>query len=251
MQSDKIRISAVSFLNTLPFRYGLNHAEDMQSIAQVEYDIPSVCAKRLLSGDVDVGLIPIAALKNMNDYHIVSDYCIGAQDQVDSVYLFGDVPVEKMQKIMLDYRSRTSAGLTRILASEYWKVEPEWIKADKGFENNITGNTGGLVIGDKALELADAFLYRYDLAREWHNHTGKEFVFAAWVSRKPLSESFIKVFNKALTFGLKHIDDALEELGDNYRHLPAGYYLKQSIDYHLNDSKRQSLQLYLKKLKSV
>ncbi|HKK66987.1 MAG TPA: menaquinone biosynthesis protein [Bacteroidales bacterium] len=251
MQSDKIRISAVSFLNTLPFRYGLNHSEDIQNMARIEYDIPSVCASRLLSSDVDIGLVPVAALKEMSNYHIISDYCIGAQDQVDSVYLFGDVPVEKMQKIMLDYRSRTSAGLTRILASEYWKIEPEWIKAEKGYESSISGNTGGLIIGDKALEMADRFSCRYDLATEWFRHTGKEFVFAAWVSRKPLPEYFIETFNRALSNGLSHIDEALAELGRKYKHLPARHYLTKSIDFSLTESKLQSLNLYLKKLESV
>ncbi|MFO7880835.1 MAG: menaquinone biosynthetic enzyme MqnA/MqnD family protein [Bacteroidota bacterium] len=246
-----IRVSAVSFLNTLPFRYGLNQSEEISKHARIEYDIPSVCAQKLISGEVDVGLIPVAALKDIPDYHIISRYCIGARDKVDSVYLFGQVPVHKMESIYLDYRSRTSAGLIRILAEEYWHTSPEWKKASPGYEKQISGKTGGLIIGDKALELADDFTCRYDLANIWRKFTGEEFIFAAWVSRKKLSDEFLQAFNDALEYGIKHPDKAVEAMGNKYRHLPALDYLKNSIDYSMTDSKRKSLTLYLKKIKKL
>ncbi|MFO7791147.1 MAG: menaquinone biosynthesis protein [Bacteroidales bacterium] len=247
----KIKISAVDFLNTLPFRYGLENSEFIASHTCIDYDIPSVCAARLKNGDADIGLVPIAVLPELKDHEIISDYCLGAKKQIDSVFLFGQQPVDKMSEILLDYRSRTSVNLVRILANEHWDITPTWIEASRGYETKIQKHTGGVIIGDKALELSNHFAYRYDLAEAWHALTGEEFVFAAWVTNKKLPEFFKKEFNVSLQYGIKHIDKALKKLGDKYKHLPAEMYLKNRIDYHWNNSKKQSMQLFLEKIKKI
>ncbi|MGM0650151.1 MAG: menaquinone biosynthetic enzyme MqnA/MqnD family protein [Bacteroidota bacterium] len=251
MTTKNLRISAVDFLNTIPFRYGLESSDFINRHADIDYDIPSVCAEKLINGNADIGLVPIAILPELKNFEILSDFCLGAKKQVDSVFLFGQVPVQNMSEILLDYRSKTSVNLIRILADEYWNIKPTWIKAPVGYENRIKDNTGGVIIGDTALEMADHFAYQYDLAETWYNYTGKEFVFAAWVSNKNIPSDFKKEFNVSLQYGIKHIDKALKKLGDKYKHLPAEMYLKNRIDYHWNNSKKQSMQLFLEKIKKI
>ncbi|NQX96939.1 MAG: hypothetical protein HRT73_03545 [Flavobacteriales bacterium] len=101
MRVKKIKVSAVSYLNTLPFIYGINNSEVMEGI-DLSLDIPSDCAKKLLSGEVDLGLVPIAILPQLKEYHIISDYCIGAEGKVDSVALYSDVPLNEIEYIYLD-----------------------------------------------------------------------------------------------------------------------------------------------------
>ncbi len=249
--SKKTRISAVDFLNTLPFRYGLEHSDFIASNANISSDIPSVCAAKLKHGEVDIGLVPIAVLPELNNYEIISDYCLGAKKQIDSVFLFGQKPVSDMSEIFLDYRSRTSVNLVRILANELWHINPKWTHAERGYEGKIENNTGGVIIGDKALELSNHFPYRYDLAEAWHTLTGKEFVFAAWASNKKLPGFFKKEFNVSLHHGINHIDDALKTSGNKYNHLPAEMYLKHRLDYHWNESKEQAMLLFFKKIKNM
>ncbi|MDA3820280.1 MAG: menaquinone biosynthesis protein [Candidatus Delongbacteria bacterium] len=251
LMDQKIKISAVDFLNTLPFRYGLDNSEFIASHTCIDYDIPSVCAAKLKNGDADIGLVPIAVLPELKNYEIISDFCLGAKKQIDSVFLFGQQPVDKMSEILLDYRSRTSVNLVRILANEHWHITPTWIDASRGYERRIQHYTGGVIIGDKALELANRFTYKYDLAENWHALTGEEFVFAAWVTNKKLPEFFKKEFNVSLQHGINHIDDALKTLGQKYNHLPAEMYLKHRLDYHWNDSKRQAMHLFFKKTKNI
>ncbi|MGC9331292.1 MAG: menaquinone biosynthetic enzyme MqnA/MqnD family protein [Bacteroidales bacterium] len=247
----KIKISAVDFLNTLPFRYGLENSEFIASYTCIDYDIPSVCAAKLQNGNADIGLVPIAILPELKDYEIISDFCLGVKRQIDSVFLFGQQPVDMMSEILLDYRSRTSVNLVRILADEYWNIAPEWKHASHGYETKIQKHTGGVIIGDKALELSRHFAYKYDLAEAWHALTGEEFVFAAWVTNKKLPEFFKKEFNVSLQHGINHIDEALKTLGQKYKHLPAEMYLKHRLDYNWNDSKKQAMQLFLKKTKNI
>ena len=62
----RIKISAVSYLNTLPFIYGLEHS-GLLSTVELSRDIPSECARKLLAGEVDVGLVPVAVLPELAD----------------------------------------------------------------------------------------------------------------------------------------------------------------------------------------
>ena len=95
MENPKIKVSAVSYLNTLPFIYGINNSEVVNDI-KLSLDIPSDCGMKLLSGEVDLGLVPVAILPQLKEYHIISDYCIGAEGKVDSVALYSDVPLDEI-----------------------------------------------------------------------------------------------------------------------------------------------------------
>ena len=66
----KIKISAVSYTNTLPFIYGLENSKIINHI-ELSKDIPSVCAKKLISNKVDIGLVPVAIIPKLNNYEII------------------------------------------------------------------------------------------------------------------------------------------------------------------------------------
>ena len=65
---DKIRISAVKYANTYPFMYGLIESGFEKKVI-LETDHPAECASKLISGKVDIGLIPVAALPLLKEYH--------------------------------------------------------------------------------------------------------------------------------------------------------------------------------------
>jgi chorismate dehydratase len=213
----------------------------------VQEDIPAECARKLLEDEVDLALVPVAILTALKEYHIVTDYCIGADGQVDSVKLYSAVPLEEVKSVLLDYQSRTSVNLARLLFSRHWKMSPAFVAAKEGFEQAIGGTTAGVVIGDRTFSLNGKFLYEYDLAAEWKLLTGLPFVFAAWVSRRKLPESFINRFNAVLKSGIDGIDEALEQCHYSPRldRATAREYLTQRIDYQLDDKKKRALELFL------
>src|ERR1035437_10531456 len=94
---DKIRISAVKYANTYPFIYGLIESGFEKKVI-LETDHPADSAAKLISGRVDVGLIPVAALPFVKDYHIISDFCIGANGNVRTVMLFNKRPLFEKKK---------------------------------------------------------------------------------------------------------------------------------------------------------
>ena len=148
----------------------------------------------------------------------------------------------------MDYQSRTSVALLKILLKEYWQLNPELKKADVGFEENIKGKHAALVIGDRAFALNDKHAYIYDLSAIWKEMTGLPFVFAAWVANKKLPQDFIIAFNKALEKGLSDIDTALVLEGANYPNCTNPEdYLNNKISYNLDAEKQKGMELFLKK----
>ena len=241
-----VKFSVVSYLNTLPFLYGIQHTPQLAGQISLQLDIPSVCAQKLKDGTVDAGLVPVALLPHLPQYHIISNYCIGAVGKVKSVLLLSHVPLEEIQQVMLDYQSRTSVTLVQILAREYWKITPEFVNTTQGFEATLQGTTAAVIIGDRTFGLHDKYTYVYDLAEEWQRFTGLPFVFAVWASNKPLDEAFLADFNAALHYGLQHKAEAAKLVNlPNVDEAEALEYFEKYISYELDVDKRKGLELFL------
>jgi len=245
------RISAVSYLNTLPFIYGIENSGFLNpSEYKLSRDIPSVCAKKLENNEADIVLVPTAAISKMPDINIISDYCIGANKNVLSVLLVSQKPLSELKNIYLDYQSRTSINLVKVLSKFYWKKDFIWLNSLIGYENKIKENTGGVIIGDRALELSAHYRYKYDLAAEWNNFTGLPFVFACWVSKLNININFINKFNKSLEWGIEHINN----IKPNYPNLSNEFirnYYKFNIDYNFDNKKHDGMKLFFKYLKEI
>ena len=242
----RIRVGAVSYLNTKPLLYGIKRSGLMDRIDLIE-DYPSRIATMLVEDKIDVGLVPVAIIPKLNEYHIITDFCIGAEGNVASVCLFSEVPMEQIEKVLLDYQSRTSVNLAKVLLKHYWKKELILEDAKEDFREFIGGTVAGVVIGDRALIQRKTSKYVYDLGAEWIAMTGLPFVFAAWVANKKLDEGFITEFGQANAYGLKHIDEVIAE--NNFEPYDLNEYYKKNISYDLTEEKRKGLKLFLSYLK--
>ena len=182
----------------------------------------------------------------MQEYHIVSDCCIGAVNRVGSVMLYSAVPIEHISKIYLDYQSKTSNNLVYILSKHHWKISTIWQDSSTGYENEIKGTTAGLIIGDRALHFYDKFPYKYDLAAEWFTFTSLPFTFACWVSNTKLPDEFITTLNKSLAYGIKNIEKVIELNKDMKfsNAITLREYLYNYISYNFDDDKREGLRLF-------
>jgi chorismate dehydratase len=238
----KIRVGAVSYLNTKPLLYGIERARVRKDIELI-IDYPARIAALLLNDEIDVGLVPVAIIPLLREYHINGQYCIGSNGNVASVCLFSESPIEKVEKVLLDYQSRTSVQLAKVLLKEYWKISPELIDAGKDFRDHIKGTTAGVVIGDRALEQRERSPYIYDLAEAWKGLTGLPFVFAAWISNKSLDPNFIAEFDEANRQGILHIDDVVAE--NPYPIFNLHDYFTKHLDYNLDEPKRRGLATFL------
>lgn len=239
----------VNYLNTKPLLYGLER-KPMSDLIELVGDYPAKVAQLLLDNKIDVGLIPVAVLPKLSEYHIVGNYCIGTQGEIASVALFSEVPMNEIKRVYLDYQSRTSVALLKYLMKESWGISPEIVESvNEDYRKAITGTTAGLVIGDRALAQRKISTFIYDLGSEWRAITGLPFVFAAWVSTKPLPDDFVQLFNAANGLGLQHIDEIVAATPFDIYDLKKYYNLH--LSYHLDKEKVKGMDLFLSALKTA
>ncbi len=249
----KIRISAISYINTIPFIFGIKNS-DIKNKIDLSIDYPAACANKLINNSADIGLIPVAAICDLGYYNIISDYCIGATNKARTVILASNSPVQEISTIFLDSHSRSSVMLAKILAEKFWKIKPAW----KNVVYNKTINlkqekSAAVIIGDKVFDVETKFRYKYDLAEEWTKYTNLPFVFAVWIANKKIDTHFITEFNKSLQFGVDNIDNAILQ-GDFNKIVDSETikkYLTENISYPYDNRKKQGMELFLKYVKTL
>jgi chorismate dehydratase len=242
---DILKISAVSYLNTYPFVYGLLQSGIMHDF-HLDLDVPSKCASKLLSGESDISLVPVGAIPDLKNFEMISGYCIGAVKKVKTVLLLSQKPLKEIHEICLDNDSRTSVQLVKVLARNYWKINPSWRKINPSQIDEDKEIEALVAIGDKTFSLVNKYRYCYDLAEEWVRFTSLPFVFAAWVTTKPLSEVIIHSLNNALEYGVMHIDETLEFFKDKLpENEDCSAYLKENISYTFDEKKKEGMKLFL------
>ena len=228
---NKIKVSAVSYTNSKPFVYGIMHSGILDQI-ELSLDIPSDCAIKLIENKVDIGLVPVAALLHVKNYHIVSNYCIGAYGAVDSVFIFSNKPIAEIKILQLDSQSLTSNNLAKVLLKNFWKINPEFVNHEQA--------DAFVQIGDRTFGKKEQFLFCYDLAEEWFTYTGLPFAFAVWASNKPISETFKLAFNAALKLGLDHREEVLKTL-NTVENFNLNDYLMNKVDFNLDEDKLKAI----------
>ncbi len=223
---------------------------DLLSEIEISYDVPSQCADKLLSGQADIGLIPIVETLRMPESYIVSDLCIGAKGAVKTVILASNIPISQVTKVYMDHHSRTSVALAKILAKHHWHIQPQWVQPENGIIESLKEkDAAAVIIGDKAFDVKAPYIY--DLASEWQDFTGLPFVFACWVANKKLDSEFLQRFNRAMS----SVFTDMEQIVSYYRsqvapHIDLLDYYTHYISYELDEEKRKGLELFLQYAKN-
>jgi len=244
--NSKIQIAAVSYLNTIPFLYGIQNDKDLMSQVNLRLEYPSKCADLLKSGEVDLGLIPVAEIPNIAAAEIIGEHCIGALGKVNTVMLYSERPLNEIKSIALDYQSRTSVMLTKVLVKNFWNINVSFENTSEGYIDSISGTRAGVVIGDRAFDINGNYPYQYDLSEEWFKFTGLPFVFACWVANKPLPELFIKQFSNAIKNGFSEKENAISEWNEKENSsIDLKSYLNNDISYEFDEAKKRALETFL------
>jgi chorismate dehydratase len=246
---DKVKISAVSYTNTQPFIYGLRHTDIIHKI-NLSLDIPADCAQKLIDHKADIGLIPVAAVIDLPHWEIVSDYCIGADGPVNSVFIFSNCEIHQVKTLQLDPESRSSNNLARVLLQNYWQLTPQMVVNTAEYGQSDDPNTAFVQIGDRTFGKKDKYAYTYDLAEEWKAFTGLPFVFAAWIANKNIPKEFIAEFNDSLKYGLDNRQTVINQLPAR-TDFDLDDYLMHKLDFSLTADKIKALYLFIDYIKKL
>lgn len=247
----RLRISAISYLNTAPLMWDFRHEHPA---FDVSYTVPSRCAAELAQASADVGIIPAAAYANISGLVILPGVAIASKRAVRSILLVSKVPLEQIKTVALDSSSLTSVALVQILFARWWRVRSvRFRSADPDLPTMLKENDAALVIGDPALKVDRSQYTTYDLAEEWIKFTGKPFVFAFWAVREAGLTDFTSldlpaIFQQSRNHGLvpENFDVIVREWAGRLG-LSAGdvrNYLTNNIYYDLDPDCLEGLALF-------
>jgi chorismate dehydratase len=242
----RVRLGAVSYLNTRPLVYGLEPSARFD----VRFDVPSRCAALLHEGAIDVGLIPsIEYLRGPVPYRIAPDLSLASRGAVDSVALYARRPMHEVRSIAMDTCSRTSVALVRVLCDRLFRFDPALEALGPDLEAMLARCDAALIIGDNALFLDHraAGVQKVDLGEAWFTMTGLPFVYAFWAGRDgALDSEDVRVLWQARDAGVQHPAEIARTMypGDAHRQAVAERYLRDNMKYHLGADERAGLETF-------
>ncbi|MDP9268701.1 MAG: menaquinone biosynthesis protein [Acidobacteriota bacterium] len=253
--ASRLRVSAISFLNTAPLMWGFDH-EDLRRQFEVHYTVPAACAQELRAGVADIGIIPVIAYQTIPDLAVIPGVSIAANGPVRSILLVSKKPLDEIKTIAADSSSRTSVALCRVLLRKWHDGQRLFTAMEPKLPNMLAENDAALIIGDPALTVDRSRYLCYDLAEEWTRHTGKPFVFAFWAVRKAAvvgpghgrKLDLPRIFQTSRDHGL--LPENVEKLAREWAprvgisEAEVKSYLTESIDYSLDDAQLEGMQLF-------
>jgi chorismate dehydratase len=241
------KISLVRYLNAKPLVYGLEKKADQHPF-EMTYDVPAICAEKLIDGEADFSMIPsIEYAKGKGEWRIAPNLCISSNGPVTSVNLFFNPQKRDVRKIAIDSSSRTSVILLKIILQEKYRLNPEYIVMEPDLEKMFSVADAALIIGDLALYehgKNDSFL---DLGEEWSDLTGLPFVFAFWAGKKnEISLEDITHLQKSYEVGAQHITEISKEYAQRHKNGWERYhrYLTEEIQYNFGHKEQEGLQAF-------
>ncbi len=240
----KIKVASVSYLNTVPFIYGMDNSA-MAGLIDLKLGNPYKCFQLFHKKQVDIALIPVGSLPLTEKTRIIFPHCIGADGNVGSVYLLSNTPLKEIKTIYCDLHSVTSNKLVEILCYEHWKIVPV-IRYPETYPPVIGKKDAIVCIGDKSFKMKEKFKYAFDLGFEWKAMTGLPFVFAVWCTHKNLHPEFIQGFNEALDFGISNISESIDYCKPQI--IPVAdtiNYLTKNIIFTIDNKLKEGMEMYL------
>lgn len=178
----RLRISAISYLNTAPLMWDFEHGEAGHHF-EISYTLPSACARALAEGTADIGIIPAGAYAQIQDLQVLPEVAIASRQAVRSILLVSTVPIGDVGTVALDTSSLTSVALTKVLFEKWLGGQRIFTPMEPDLDKMLAECDAGLLIGDPALRIDRSRYYTLDLAEEWIRRTGRSFVFAFWAVR--------------------------------------------------------------------
>ena len=248
-----VRLGAVSYLNVRPLVYGLETKRDLVSL---RFDVPSLCAKLLAEGEIDLGMVPSAAHLERPGDRVVPGVCIGSEGPVASVAIFTRRPIRDVRTLALDTSSRTSAVLTRVLCARRFEVTPTFITHAPDLPAMLAAADAALMIGDPAL-FADAQalgVEKIDLGAAWTEMTRLPFVWAFWAGRPgAASTEVVALLRQAAVDGMRHSDQLADEYcaGEPARQVIARRYLRDNLRFELDARALDGLRTFYREAAAV
>jgi chorismate dehydratase len=250
----KLRVSAVSYLNTVPLVWGMLHG-DQRDFLDLDVCLPSECADRLAAATADIGILPAAEMPRLG-LEILRGAGIACRGAVRSILLVSKVDPREIRVLAADTSSRTSTQLARVLLARNYSAAPRLIPCPPDLDVMLESADAAVIIGDPALRVdVENSPHRVvDLGAQWTASTGLPMVFAVWAARKEfVTPEIERAFLSSCRFGLAHIEDIVrqEAVPRGFTEALAREYLTHSIRFEFGEAEYRGLDLFLRSVSEL
>jgi len=237
------RLGVVSFLNAQPLVEGL----DVSTGCELIYDVPARLPGLLNAGRVEAALVPVIDLARYGEtWRIVSDACIGSEEETLTVRVFSRVPPEQITLLSTDSDSHTSVVLAMLLWNEMYGTA---LRIRPLGPESIESVEAVLLIGDKVVtQRPEGFAHEIDLGGAWRSWTGLPFVFAVWARRADRDPGDLaELLSAARDRGVARADQIAARCGPalGWPVDLARRYLTEHLSFRLTPRHRQAIDSFL------
>jgi len=221
----KLKMGSPLYINTLPLLFFL---PQNSSVFEIILEVPKKLNQRLAKGEIQASLSSsVFYAKNFKDYFILPDISISAVGEVKSVILYHKEPLEDLngKKIGITPETESAYNLLRVLLEDFINIKPKYVELSRNWKHLTDDEkkelSGYLAIGDEALTLQFNSINNRkeanitDLAKLWLKYTHLPFVFALFIVRKEVVESYYKElreFCKAIYYARARAFSDLKEI---------------------------------------
>ena len=246
---DRLRVCAVSFLNTTPLVWGMLHGAQ-RGLFELDFAIPAECADRLEAGRADIGIVPSFELTRLN-LEVIPGAGIACHGAVRSILLVSSRPAAEIRTLAVDSSSRTSVQLARVILERKFGVSPVLTAHAPDLPAMLKRADAALIIGDPALHLDPSGLpfEVHDLGQEWVEMTGLPMVFAVWAGRPgAVTAEVTEAFRESCRFGRARIEEivAAEGARRGFEAELMREYLTRHIVHELGEREYEGMELFLR-----
>jgi len=245
----RLRVCAVSYLNTVPLVWGMLHGEQ-KDLFELVFRVPAECADMVAAGAADIGIIPSFELLG-RDMGVIPNVGIACRGAVRSILLVSRRPAGQIRRLAADSSSRTSVALARIILARRYGVEPEMLTRPPELACMLDEADSALIIGDPALRIDPVTtpFHVYDLGREWTEMTGLPMVFAVWAGpRASITPAVAAAFQDSCAFGLRNLERIIAEEASarGFSSELVRRYLTSHVVWELGAAEREGMDLFLR-----
>ena len=230
--------AGASYSNSAPLLWMLKKQNPSDQLVQ---GVPSSLLLKLLRGEVDAALLPVAHLWGHSALEMLTPLGVATDGAVKSVLLKCAVAVDRVVTVQRDSASATSNVLAELLLKKHFARKMEWVEEGDRADAVVQ-------IGDRALCSDEAVAGDVDLGAAWKQMTGLPFVFAVWAVRKdsPHRRALAQRVVSAYEQGRAHVPEMAtyyaQTLG--FSNLFWREYLLETIHYQLTEQDLAGMELF-------
>jgi chorismate dehydratase len=251
----RLIVGSVPYMNGAPLTRWFE-TDAGRRVAEVRYAVPSVLARWLESGEVDVALVSSVEWFRRPGTRFVPGLGIATRREALSVRLFSKVPFERIQQVALDESSLTSSLLLKLLLKHLYGIQPRYENHPPNLEAMLQKADAALLIGDAGMAVQDSETYPYvmDLGEAWWRWTGLPFIWALWLTNEDAPLPLLTdLMHTAYAWGEAHLDAIIESEAERtgLSRTLCDRYLREVMTYRIDDSFLQGLERFRAEVSAV